>query len=397
MTAPPPTPREPRATCLRCHKPASLCVCASVPDVPNRTGLVILQHRRERFHPVGTTRLARLGLARAEVHVVAGTFDPPPLPDDIAVLYPAEHAVDLATLAPSARPRHLLVLDGTWHQARRLLLDNPWIAELPAVRFEPDEPSRYRIRRQAAAHHVSTIESIVAALRLLEPDTPGLDELLGSFDHMVADQERFMEPSVREPRFQRRRVRASRALPDAWRAHPERLVVVYGETAAMQPVAPGSGQQLVSWTALRPATGEHFESLVRPLTPPLPSSLEHMGLQPDAVAAAPPLAEVATAWRAWRRDDDLLAAWDAGRLEMLARLDADPGAPMLLKALWCNVTQRKAGALDALVRRLGLSVAPAPVTGRASLRLGEAVAAAEHLWRTAPELARADRDDHTLD
>ena len=44
-----------RRVCYRCHKAAIVCVCDGVERVLNRTGIVILQHPRERFHPIGTT------------------------------------------------------------------------------------------------------------------------------------------------------------------------------------------------------------------------------------------------------------------------------------------------------------------------------------------------------
>ncbi|HHH10935.1 MAG TPA: DTW domain-containing protein, partial [Sorangium sp.] len=55
-----------RPFCYRCHKPAVTCICARVKRVDNRTKIWLLQHPRERFHPIGTARIARLGLGRFE-------------------------------------------------------------------------------------------------------------------------------------------------------------------------------------------------------------------------------------------------------------------------------------------------------------------------------------------
>jgi DTW domain-containing protein YfiP len=351
--------------------------------------VVILQHWRERFHVVGTARIARLGLASAEVHEVAGTVPMPDLPAHTALLYPAPDAVDLASLPAEARPRCLLVLDGTWHHARRLYLDNPWLRHLPAVRLSPEAPSRYRIRRQAREDHVSTIESIVAALRILEPETPGMNGLLDVFDSMIDDQQAYMLDPDSEPRFQLRRPRASRAVPTELLDHAERLVLVYGETSPMDNAVQRGRRQLVSWTALRPATGETFERLILPRGhPPNPGHLMHMGLSADDLSHGRPHSEVARDWSAFRREDDLLSAWNSGRLRMLRSLDDRPGRPLLLKALWSNLSHDKCGSLDDLVASLGLSVEPVPVRGRAGRRLGQALAMARHMVEVAPRIAR---------
>ena len=54
--------------CYECHKPRGLCVCGNIPRVDNRTSILVLQHPRERLHPIGTARFVRLGLARGECH-----------------------------------------------------------------------------------------------------------------------------------------------------------------------------------------------------------------------------------------------------------------------------------------------------------------------------------------
>jgi len=187
----------PRDHCWGCDKPRVTCVCEVVPRVVTRTGITILQHPRERRHAIGTARIARLGLPRARVEVAwfgrdRRTTRTLTVPDGAAVLYPHPDARDLATLPPAERPRHLLVLDGTWRHAYVLRRDNPWIADLPHVSLTPPRPSRYRIRKEPRRECLSTIEAIVLALQAIEPDTPGLDGLLGAFDAMIREQEAYI-------------------------------------------------------------------------------------------------------------------------------------------------------------------------------------------------------------
>jgi hypothetical protein len=103
-------------------------------------------------------------------------------------LYPAPAARDLATLPPNERPRHLVLLDGTWFHAKKIYDAHLWLQVLPHVSLAPREPSRYRLRREPKERYVATVEAIAYALRLLEPQTPGIESLLRSFTTMIERQ-----------------------------------------------------------------------------------------------------------------------------------------------------------------------------------------------------------------
>ncbi|GAQ78470.1 hypothetical protein KFL_000130530 [Klebsormidium nitens] len=61
-----------RPFCKQCQKPAVVCICATIPKakVANKTKLVVLQHYKERKHPLGSVRFAKLGFENVEVVVV---------------------------------------------------------------------------------------------------------------------------------------------------------------------------------------------------------------------------------------------------------------------------------------------------------------------------------------
>ena len=234
-TAAPVLPFTPRAVCYRCFKPQVMCICRHVSRVDNRTGLFVLQHPRERLHPIGTARLANLGLNKVRVEVAwnAGVVEharPAWLPEGTALLYPAPNARDLCDLAPDEQPRHLLVLDGTWHTAGTLYRDKTWLKQLPHVRFSPSAPSRYRLRLEPERDYVSTIEAIVEALRVLEPETHGLDGLLSAFDSMIDQQMEHVLRRAGDRQKRTRRPEAHRRLPEALVSGLQRIVVVYAES-----------------------------------------------------------------------------------------------------------------------------------------------------------------------
>jgi DTW domain-containing protein YfiP len=190
------TIREARAFCYRCHKAAVVCVCDRIRRVSNRTDILIFQHPRERFHPLGTARIAALSLEQCQIVQARGDAgglschrDTPPR---TGVLYPGAGAAPLDAMVGDERPEQLIVLDGTWSHAHALYRENAWLRALPHYELRPAEPSRYRIRKEPKAQCISTIESIVCALEILEPETEGLAHILRVFDSMIDDQIRFM-------------------------------------------------------------------------------------------------------------------------------------------------------------------------------------------------------------
>jgi len=201
-----------RVVCYRCFKPQVACVCESIEPVANRTGIIVLQHPRERFHAIGTVRIARLGLQNVRVEQCSQWADSSviqeQLPERSALLYPTANARELSSLPIEEHPRHLIVLDGTWFHAKKIYDAHQWLHHLPHVSLTPSEPSRYRIRPEPRRSYVATLEAIVYALRVIEPQTAGLDALLRSFAAMVdwqaaytpaaaaAEWESFGEPVV---------------------------------------------------------------------------------------------------------------------------------------------------------------------------------------------------------
>ena len=137
----------PLEICSGCEKPKSLCICDRVETVATKVRVVILQHPRESDVRINTARLVELQLERAERHVGIKLAEVPAfearLTDPAAppiLLYPGAEALDLAE-APPAGPVTLVVLDGTWWQAKKLFQQNPELAKLPRYSLSPSAPT----------------------------------------------------------------------------------------------------------------------------------------------------------------------------------------------------------------------------------------------------------------
>jgi DTW domain-containing protein YfiP len=155
------------------------------------TRVVILQHPQEQDMLLGSAKLLeaslkncviRVGLSWASLTHAIGDESLAPDPTRWAVMYRGSLARKLRT-AELAQPFLLLdkkalplgadrtavegiiVLDGTWSQAKALWWRNAWMLKLMRVILHPTNPSAYgKIRKQPSNHHVSTLEAVALAL-----------------------------------------------------------------------------------------------------------------------------------------------------------------------------------------------------------------------------------------
>src|SRR6185437_11532742 len=94
-------------------------------------------------------------------------------------------------------PITLVVVDGTWSQARKLVRLNPAMAALPRYAFRPSRPSEYRIRREPSEECVSTLEALIHVLGVLEGDRERFLPMMLPFRAMVDAQVAFAAASDR--------------------------------------------------------------------------------------------------------------------------------------------------------------------------------------------------------
>lgn len=201
--------------CPRCGKPPELCICDRVVPVDTRLKVVILQHPSEDDALLGTAGLAALVLPKAVVRVglswpslAQAVGDPEAERNRWAVLATAKLPAALPegvkpdpVLLVDARgkPRDfdkprldgIILLDGTWSQAKTLWWRNAWLLKLPRLVLKPKEPSMYgRLRKEPRKEWVSTLEAIADVLPALgEPPAVrgNLRRLLRTYLQRVRD------------------------------------------------------------------------------------------------------------------------------------------------------------------------------------------------------------------
>lgn len=231
-----------RALCSKCARPPAVCVCAALPREPlaTATRVLVLQHPNEAERKtVSTVPLLPLCLRDVEVRVgYAFAADSlAPLQEELRagrrplLLFPgpdafaldgggldgggARHELD----GDDAQGRLLVLLDGTWSQARSIARASPsLLASCRQVAFAEAADSAFdAVRREPERHCVSTLEACGRALELLEPESAAVraanGHLHAALNALVAGQLRNYR---RAPRFTRkaRRRKEDCQIPD---------------------------------------------------------------------------------------------------------------------------------------------------------------------------------------
>ncbi|KRQ03132.1 tRNA-uridine aminocarboxypropyltransferase [Bradyrhizobium manausense] len=202
---------EPVPECPHCQKPMPLCICDTVTPIENKLSLLILQHPQEQDRALGTARLlarhfedatVKVGLSWPSLSKALGR--PVENASHWAVLYlGSARAADLdvegeivalnrkGEVAENQRAifgklEGVVLLDGTWSQAKALWWRNPWMLKCQRVILNPKHPSRYgRLRREPRKDGLSTIEAAATLLAGLERRPDIAATLNASFERLL--------------------------------------------------------------------------------------------------------------------------------------------------------------------------------------------------------------------
>jgi DTW domain-containing protein YfiP len=375
VIAEPPPHRE---RCLRCRRPRVVCYCASIPRLETRTRVVILQHPRERDMPIGTARMASLCLPQSELHVGVQWDGHAPLARALAnpaqppiLLYPGEGAKDILR-EPPAGPVTLVVVDGTWTQAKTVVRDNPVLQALPRYAFATPELSNYRIRKEPDDRFVSTIEALMHVLGALEGDPARFRALLEPLNAMVDTQIAY---KARQGASRWRKPRVGGPPPPRL---PEQLVPRWGDLVCLVaeanawPYVEGVKREdeLLQVAAVRVATGERLDVVARPDGEIAPSTCFHTELDEATLRGGVAKAELMQRIAAFVRPTDVMCVWGAYGLDLVRAAGVELPRPALdLRDAAYRLTNRKIGSLEQYALTVGEGELTVVGKGRGRRRL----------------------------
>ncbi len=189
------------------------CICEQITPVQNSILTIILQHPQEPRELLGTAYIThktlqnsilRVGLSWPNLgavlrgHPLQGKLVPSRCATLVAKGAKDEKELsqggadsELVTLGGKTRANGsieaLIVLDGTWSQAKALWWRNPWLLKTKKMALKPKEVSRYgKLRREPRAHCVSTIEASQMALDYLGESLEVTKSLEQTFDRLLS-------------------------------------------------------------------------------------------------------------------------------------------------------------------------------------------------------------------
>jgi DTW domain-containing protein YfiP len=196
--------------CPRCGKPLTLCVCQDIQPIDNKIALLVLQHPQEQDKALGTARLTTLhfknavfktGLSWPSLTKALGRAADPKRwatlylgSADPAMIAPGQGVVALdakGNLLPMqdmalADIEGVIVLDGTWSQAKTLWWRNAWLLKSKRVVLDPRRPSLYgKLRREPRREGLSTLESAGMLIAHLEKRGEIETALLATFSKLL--------------------------------------------------------------------------------------------------------------------------------------------------------------------------------------------------------------------
>lgn len=201
-----PTFRERCGTCLQ---PDFSCYCEWIQPFDPQIQFVILIHPIEVRRRIATGRMSFLSLKNSKLisgHNYTNNAQLNKILNDpgnhCMMLYPGRLSKNITPmsqeerfdLVPPDKKLTLVVIDGTWSTARKMVHLSQNIKSLPRICFSPETPSNFRVRQQPRRECVSTIEAIHHTLELLGPacglrtQTRIHDSLMKIFDNMVNRQ-----------------------------------------------------------------------------------------------------------------------------------------------------------------------------------------------------------------
>ncbi|MBZ2193841.1 DTW domain-containing protein [Pseudoalteromonas arctica] len=164
-----------RTLCNHCNFALNTCICSAITNINNKVKVIILQHPSEEKIAKNTAKL--LNLCLTDCQIVKGENN-----DDFSILkslpvsstvllYPNEHAVNLDDSAEQSNIKnitHLIVVDGTWKKAYKILQLTTLLNQFKTVSFKQLPKNRYAIRKAPRADSLSTLEAVAHSLFLIE-------------------------------------------------------------------------------------------------------------------------------------------------------------------------------------------------------------------------------------
>jgi len=135
--------------------------------------ITLLTHFKEIPKKSNTGRLVLEVLGDAAEQILWERFSPPGrLVEEIeaggvALVYPGVADEETPNLAGI---RQFIIIDSTWHEARKIHQRSPYLQQVQRVSLKPSGTSRYNLRKNQRASGLCTAECVIEILRFIGHD-----------------------------------------------------------------------------------------------------------------------------------------------------------------------------------------------------------------------------------
>lgn len=188
---------DPRQMCYSCIRPTSHCICSFVKPFTAHCNFLLLQHPHERKKYYSTAKLVQKSIINSKI-IRGITFNKAEIEQALEgrkpyLLYPGEDA-KFCKSGDLNENDTVIVIDGTWVEARKIVYRNLFLQSLPKLSFKEKIISQYKIRKQPKEFCLSTLECIVHLLKLSasgnehQAKIKDYDSLFEGFNQMVDKQ-----------------------------------------------------------------------------------------------------------------------------------------------------------------------------------------------------------------
>ena len=208
-----------REKCYKCYRPKSSCMCKYFEHIDTKTKFVILMHPKE-FKKVknNTGHFTHQSLTNSELFVGIDFSNHNKINEiinthDSYILFPSKDALNLSEKTvpfSDTKPLAIFIIDSTWACTKKIFTQSKNLSNLKHMSFTSSRISKYEIKVQPDEAYLSTIESTLVVLEILnricveDIKQDDLDNFLNPFYKMIEYQKKLISnPLSHAVRFKR--------------------------------------------------------------------------------------------------------------------------------------------------------------------------------------------------
>ena len=188
-----------QSSCKTCLRPLVQCICEKVVQVSTTIRILILQHPQEQYKLLNSARLCNLAIKNSVLRVglswrnLSHALGEETDSKKWGVLF-LKGVIDSSRRIElyDTKKRQLLpiktifkgivVIDGSWKQAKAMWWRNPWLLRLTRITLNPAHKS---LRGQAKKEGLATIEAVALALECLGENVEGGESLRKQYEEFI--------------------------------------------------------------------------------------------------------------------------------------------------------------------------------------------------------------------